>query len=84
VWSREEAELAPIVFAAFSDYCEGMAELKPDPTVSTEEEVDVDAETAAAIERDLRAADEASVISSHEVRRLVPQWISKFSTPNQR
>ena len=61
-----------------------MAELKPDPMVSTEEEVEVDAETAAAIDRGIRAANEGRVVSSEEVRKLIPKWISKFSTPTPR
>jgi len=61
-----------------------MVEPKPDLFVSTEDEVEVDAETAAAIERGITAADEGRIVSSEEVRKRIPQWISRFSTPNQR
>jgi predicted transcriptional regulator len=62
-----------------------MAEVKPtDPMVSTEPQVEVDAETAAGIERGIRAADEGRVVPSHEVRKLISEWISKFSTQNPR
>jgi len=61
-----------------------MAELKPDLFESNEAEVEVDAQTAAAIERGIKAADEDRIVSSEEVRKLIPQWISKFSTPNRR
>ncbi len=54
-----------------------------DPMVS-KEEIDVDAKTSAAIDRGILAADEGRLISSEEVRKLIPQWISKFSTPNER
>jgi predicted transcriptional regulator len=60
-----------------------MEESEFDPMVSTEE-VEVDAETAAALEEGIRAADEGRVVTSEEVRNLIPQWISKFSIPNQR
>ena len=53
-------------------YYEGMAEPKPDPMVSTEEEVEVDARTAAAIDRGIRAANEGRVVSSEDVRKLIP------------
>ena len=54
-----------------------------DPLVSSEPEVEVDTETAAAIERALRAADQGRVVSAEEVRKLIPQWISKLFTPNR-
>ena len=65
-------------------YLGGMVKTNSDPMISTEEEVEVDAETATAIERGIQAAQEGRVVSSEEVRKLVPQWISKFSTQNQR
>jgi predicted transcriptional regulator len=58
-----------------------MAEVKPtDSIVSTEAPVEVDAETAAAIERGIRAADEGRVVPSDQFRKLILEWISKFST----
>jgi predicted transcriptional regulator len=60
-----------------------MDEPESDAMVSTEEEVEVDAKTAAALDRGIRAANEGCVVSSEEVRKLIPQWISKFSTPKQ-
>jgi len=62
-----------------------MADVEPpDPLFSTEEEIELDAETAVAIDRGIRAADEGKCLSSDEVRKLIPVWISKFSTQNQR
>ena len=63
-----------------------MPDVKPhDPLVSEEEAVEVDRETAAAIERGIRAADDGRVISSDDVRKkLTNEWNSKSSTQNQR
>jgi predicted transcriptional regulator len=61
-----------------------MAELKSiDPFVSTEPEVEVDAETAAAIEKGLQDAREGRVVPADEVHKLIPKWISRFSTRKQ-
>ena len=61
-----------------------MAESRVDPMVSSGEDVEVNGEVAEAIERAIDAADQGRVVPSDEVRKLVPQWISKFSIQNQR
>ena len=59
--------------------------MKPDDLfVSTEEEVEVDAETAAAIERGIKDADEGRTFSLDEVRKMIPEWISKFESRKRR
>jgi predicted transcriptional regulator len=44
------------------------------------EEVEVDAQTLAAIDRGIKDANEGRTISIDEVRKLIPQWISKFES----
>ena len=62
-----------------------MAEAKPDDLfVSTEEAVEVDAETAAAIERGIKDADEGRTVALDEVREMIPEWISKFESRKRR
>jgi len=45
------------------------------PYLSTEDEIEVDAETAAAIEEGIRAADEGRVLPSDGVRDLIPECL---------
>lgn len=72
-------------FAAELAYSEGMANQgNIDPFVSTEQEVEVDAETAAAIERGIQSADEGRSISLDEARERMKQWLSKSPSPTQR
>jgi len=52
-----------------------MADLKLE--VPASEEVKVDAETLAAIDRGLEYADNSRTIPLEEVRKLIPHWISK-------
>ena len=44
---------------------------------------DEDEATLAAIDEGIRQANEGQLVSSDEVRKLIPKWISKFSTPQQ-
>jgi len=47
--------------------------------VPATEEVEVDSETLAAIDRGIKAADEGRTVSLEEVREMIPKWISKRS-----
>jgi predicted transcriptional regulator len=55
-----------------------MADLKLDVPVS--EEVEVDAVTLAAIDRGIKDADEGRSVPIDEVRKMIPEWISKFES----
>jgi predicted transcriptional regulator len=48
------------------------------------EEVKVDANTVAAIDRGIADADAGRVVPLEEVRKLVPQWNSKFDSQKPR
>ncbi len=48
------------------------------------EEVAVDAETLAAIDRGIKDADAGPTVSLDEARKLIPQWISKFESQKPR
>ena len=58
-----------------------MGEMKPaDQFTSTEEEVEVDEETLAAIDRGIKAADEGRVVPLEEVKRRMQEWHTKSSS----
>ena len=58
-----------------------MGEAKPaDQFTSTEEEVEVDEETLAAIDRGIKAADEGRVVPLEEVKRRMQEWHTKSSS----
>jgi predicted transcriptional regulator len=61
-----------------------MAEAKTDFFVTSEETVEVEAPTLVAIDRGLRDAAEGLTVSIDEVRKLIPQWISKFESRKPR
>ena len=48
--------------------------------VPSTEEVEVDRNTLAAIDRGIKDADEGKSVSIDEARNLIPEWISKFES----
>ena len=71
-----------IAFRASLGYCSGMIDLKLEVPII--EEVEVDAKTLAAIDRGIADADAGRVVPLDEVRKRVPQWISKFESQKPR
>lgn len=63
-------------------YVEGMVDLKWHTPVT--EEVAVDAETLAAIDRGIKDAGEGRTVSLDEASQMIPQWISKFESRKPR
>ncbi|MGA3326776.1 MAG: CopG family transcriptional regulator [Terriglobia bacterium] len=59
-----------------------MADLKLEVPVT--EEVEVDAKTLAAIDRGIADADAGRAVPLEEVRKLIPQWISKSESRKPR
>ncbi len=59
-----------------------MVDLKLEVPVT--EEVEVDSKTLASIDRGIDDADEGRTFSIDEVRKMIPEWISKFESPRQR
>jgi len=53
-------------------------DLKLDVPVT--EEVEVDADTLAAIDRGIKDANEGRTVPIEEVRKMLPEWISKFES----
>ncbi len=66
-------------------YRKGMAELKkldlnnPPPVLDEEDE-----ETLAAIDEGVRDAEAGRIVPIEQVRDLLPQWITKSSSPKKR
>jgi predicted transcriptional regulator len=54
------------------------------PFISPEEEVEVDDETAAAIQRGIDDADAGRVVSLAEARERMGQWLSRSSSAKPR
>ena len=55
-----------------------------DPFVSTEKEIEIDGETAAAIRRGIEDADTGCVVTLEETRERMGQWLLKSSSPTHR
>jgi predicted transcriptional regulator len=59
-----------------------MADLKLEVPVT--DEVEVDDKTLAVIDRGIADADAGRAVALEEVRKRIPQWISKFESPKPR
>jgi len=68
-----------------SEYRGGMAETnkidfnEPAPLTAREDEA-----TLAAIDRGIKDADEGRTVPLEEVRKMIPEWISKFESRKRR
>jgi hypothetical protein len=63
-------------------YLKRMVDLKLQVPVT--DEVEVSPETLAAIDRGIADADGSRTVRIEEVRKLIPQWISKFESQKPR
>lgn len=63
-------------------YRKGMLDLKLHVPVT--DEVEVSSETLAAIDRGIADADKGRTVPVEEVRKLIPEWISKFESQKPR
>ena len=52
--------------------------------VPVAQEVEVDGETLAAVDRGIQAADAGDSVPLEEVRKMIPKWISKFESQARR
>ncbi|HEU5235151.1 MAG TPA: hypothetical protein VFU50_20000 [Terriglobales bacterium] len=48
------------------------------------DEVNVDDQTLAAIDRGVQDADAGRTVAADDVRKMIPQWLSKFASQKQR
>ncbi len=61
-----------------------MADVRIDLNRPVELRANEDEETRAAIDRGIRDADAGRLTPLDEVEKLLPEWISKFSSPTKR
>ena len=67
-----------------TSYGRFMSEVKLDLTKPVPLVTDEDDETLAAIDRGARDANEGRLTPIEEVEKMLPEWISKFSSPTRR
>ena len=62
----------------------GLADTTPDLNESIPLPESEDKETLSAIDRGIRAADEGRTVPGDELRKMIPEWISRFDARNRR
>jgi predicted transcriptional regulator len=48
------------------------------------EEVDIDEQTRAAVDKGIQDANSGRSVSVDDVRKMIPKWLSKFASQKQR
>jgi predicted transcriptional regulator len=61
-----------------------MGQLKIDPFVSEEPEVELDPEIRRLLRERMKSADQGRLVSAEEARRHVQQWLSNSATTKTR
>jgi predicted transcriptional regulator len=87
MWGGQSCLQPPILAASSATrahYNKAMSNTTLDLNQSIPLTDEEDSETLAAIDRGIQAANEGRTVSIDEVRKMIPNWISKFDSQSRR